>query len=131
MRKATSLIAVTGALLTLTPAAYATPAERGEGDITVTAPAAHTSRRCNDSLVVRWRNTTGRDVDIWLAGKGGEGGGAHEHLAQLASHVGARADGELMVLLPRVVKGSEYAVEVASVDGEVHADSHDFEITGG
>ncbi|MFD8545257.1 hypothetical protein [Streptomyces sp. NPDC059649] len=100
------------------------------GRIEVTAPPAGLSYRPHGSLPVAWKNSTGRQVDVWLnAGMGH--GRPPQRLAVVAPKAGDGPTGEALVTLPQVPPGPHYFLEVTTAgDGAVHAYSKTFAITG-
>lgn len=100
------------------------------GRIEVTAPPAGLRYRPHGSLPVAWRNSTGRQVDVWLnAGMGH--GRPPQRLAVVAPKAGDGPTGEALVTLPQVPPGPHYFLEVAVAgDSTVHAFSKPFAITG-
>ncbi|MFG3116373.1 hypothetical protein ACGF4C_18415 [Streptomyces sp. NPDC048197] len=100
------------------------------GRIEVTAPPAGLSYRPHGSLPVAWKNSTGRQVDVWLnAGMGH--GRPPQRLAVVAPKAGDGPTGEALVTLPQVPPGPHYFLEVATAgDAAVHALSKPFAITG-
>ncbi|GAB7029768.1 hypothetical protein AB0G35_10110 [Streptomyces sp. NPDC021749] len=100
------------------------------GRIEVTAPPAGLSYRPHGSLPVAWKNSTGRQVDVWL-NAGMSHGRPPQRLAVVAPKAGAGPTGEALVTLPQVPPEPHYFLEVATAgDGAVHAFSKPFAITG-
>ncbi|NEB78383.1 hypothetical protein G3I40_24625 [Streptomyces sp. SID14478] len=97
-------------LLTLGPAAQPAAAEPSTA-VTVTAPAGGSVHPAHSSLFVNWRNSTGREVDMWLV----RGGSAR--VAQLAAKLTDDPSGETATVLPDVPEGAGYAIEIVARDG--------------
>ncbi|MFB6435221.1 hypothetical protein ACFCVY_00335 [Streptomyces sp. NPDC056411] len=120
--------AATSALGAGGPAAYEEPGTPVTGRIEVTAPQPGVTFKSNGSSAVAWRNSTGREVDVWLDADNGHG--RTQRLALVATKAGAGATGEVIVTLPRVPPGPHYLLEVATAgDGAVRGFSRTFAIT--
>ncbi|MBO1332860.1 Ser-Thr-rich GPI-anchored membrane family protein [Streptomyces sp. VRA16 Mangrove soil] len=106
-------------LLLLASAGAAVP----DAALTVTAPAAGSVHQAGGSVFVTWRNATGQELDMWLV-HGDEG-----RVAQLAAKLGAAPEGETATVLPTIVNGEGYAIEMAGRDGAASAFSGEFTVT--
>ncbi|MFJ9038682.1 Ser-Thr-rich GPI-anchored membrane family protein [Streptomyces sp. NPDC102406] len=109
-------LAVAPLLFAFGPATEAGPA------VTVTAPSAGSVYPSGGSVLVAWRNSTGREVDMWLVRD------KTARVAQLAAKLSAAPSGEKAAVLPDVPQGSDYAIEVVARDGGEHAYSPSFTV---
>ncbi|MFJ4715919.1 hypothetical protein [Streptomyces sp. NPDC088785] len=115
-----SLAASLAALPALVVAPAGTAA--GDGALTVTAPATGSVHRAGASVFVTWRNSTGQELDMWLV-HGGDG-----RVIRLAAKLSDAPEGETTTVLPIVVNGDGYTIELAARAGGARAASGSFSV---
>ncbi|MFD8565602.1 Ser-Thr-rich GPI-anchored membrane family protein [Streptomyces sp. NPDC057694] len=106
------------------PALVVAPAGPAAADdaLTVTAPATGSVHRAGGSVFVTWRNTTGHELDMWLV-HGGDG-----RVIRLAAKLSGASQGETATVLPTVVNGEGYTIELAARAGGARAYSGSFAV---